>query len=126
MYKISGKLDSERLKMFLSHSQLDDVGVFHFPQNYIFTVYRERHRTTSRMKHLHHNRPTDDVVNCSIVKFIFGLVVEVFLAGADGLQQLQDVIGVQGAGLGGHTAGQVCKADVRHSLSIRHRGHFTR
>lgn len=56
------------------------------------------------------------MVDGSIVELVFGLVVEVLLVWADGLQQLQDVVGVQRAGLRGHAAGQVCVADVGHSL----------
>lgn len=56
------------------------------------------------------------MVNCSIVKFVCGLIVEVFLVWADGLQQLQDVVWIQSAGLGGHAAGQVWVADVCYSL----------
>lgn len=66
--------------------------------------------------HLHNKSPTDDMVNCSIVKFIFGLIVEVFLVWAYGLQQLQYVVRIQSAGLGGHAAGQVCVANVCYSL----------
>lgn len=56
------------------------------------------------------------MVNCSIVKFVCGLIVEVFLVWADGLQQLQDIVWIQSAGLGGHAAGQVWVADVCYSL----------
>lgn len=42
--------------------------------------------------HLHNKSPTDDMVNCSIVKLVFGLIVEVFLVWANGLQQLQYVV----------------------------------
>lgn len=42
--------------------------------------------------HLHNKSPTDDVVNCSIIKFFFGLIVEVFLVWTNGLQKLQYVV----------------------------------
>lgn len=66
--------------------------------------------------HLHDKSPTDDMGNCSIVKFVCGLIVEIFLVGAYGLQQLQYVVGIQSAGLGGHAAGQVRVANVCYSL----------
>lgn len=66
--------------------------------------------------HLHNESPTDHMVNCSVVKTVFGLVVEIFLVWADGLQQLQYVVGVQSAGLGRQAAGQVRVANVSHIL----------
>lgn len=48
-FKITGKLDFERLKTFLSVSQLDRVGVIRFPQNYIITVYRGRERQDNKL-----------------------------------------------------------------------------
>lgn len=42
--------------------------------------------------HLHNKSPTDDMVHCSVVKFICWLIMEVFLVWADGLQQLQYVV----------------------------------
>lgn len=59
------------------------------------------------------------MVNCSVVELFCGLIVEIFLVGANGLQQLQYVVWVQSAGLGGQAAGQVCVANVRHSLGIQ-------
>lgn len=59
------------------------------------------------------------MVNCSIVKFVCGLIVEVFLVWANGLKELQYVVWIQSAGLGRHAAGQVCVADVRYSLDIK-------
>lgn len=59
------------------------------------------------------------MVNCSIVKLFLRLVVEVFLVWADGLQQLQYVVWIQSAGLGGHAAGQVRVANVRYILIIK-------
>lgn len=48
---------------------------------------------TKKIKlHLHNKSPTDDVVNCSIIKFFFGLIVEVFLVWTNGLQKLQYVV----------------------------------
>lgn len=68
--------------------------------------------------HLHDKGPTDDMVDCSIIKIICGLIVEVFLVWADGLQQLQHVVWIQSAGLRGHAARQVCVANVCYSLDI--------
>lgn len=59
------------------------------------------------------------MVNCSIVKILFRLIVEVFLVWADGLQQLQYVVWIQSAGLGGHAAGQVRVANVCYILIIK-------
>lgn len=56
------------------------------------------------------------MVDCSIVKFLAGLVVEVLLVWTDGFQQLQDIVGVQSAGLCGHAAGQVGVTYVSDSL----------
>lgn len=74
-------------------------------------------------RHLHHQSSSDDVVQRSVVKGLLGLVVEVLLVRADGLQQLQHVVGVQRAGLCGHAAGQVGVANVRHALSVTTTGH---
>ncbi len=68
---------------------------------------------------LHNKSPTDDMAHCSIVKFVCGLIVEVFLVWANGLQQLQHIVRIQSAGLGGHAAGQVCVANVRYPLVIK-------
>lgn len=76
-------------------------------------------RQLQRKTHLHNKSPTDDMIKCSIVKFFFGLIVEVFLVWANALQQLQYVVGIQSAGLGGHAAGQVCVANVRYTLVIK-------
>lgn len=65
------------------------------------------------------------MVNCSIVKFVCGLIVEVFFVWANGLQQLQHVVRIQSAGLGGHEAGQVCVANVRYSLVIKKKKNST-
>lgn len=42
--------------------------------------------------YLHNKSPPDDVVDCSIVKIVCGLEVEIFLVRANGLQQLQYVV----------------------------------
>ena len=57
--------------------------------------------------------------NCPVVKLISGLVMEVVLIRADGLEQLQHVVGVQGAGLGGHAAGQVGVSNVCDALETK-------
>lgn len=77
------------------------------------------HRKKKKEPHLHNKSPADDVIDCSVVELVLGLVVEVFLVGADGLQQLQHVVGIQGAGLGGQAAGQVGVADVCYALVIK-------
>lgn len=60
------------------------------------------------------------MVHGSVVEVLLDVEEEVLLVGADGPHQLGDVVGVQGAGLGGQTAGQVGEADVGHSLKISH------
>ena len=45
--------------------------------------------------------------------------MEVVLIRADGLEQLQHVVGVQGAGLGGHAAGQVGVSNVCDALETK-------
>ncbi len=50
-----------------------------------------------------------------VVELVAGLKVEELFIGADGLQQLDDVVGVERAGLRGHAAGQIRVADVRHA-----------
>lgn len=67
--------------------------------------------------HLHYKSPPDDVVQGSVIKSIFGLVVEIVFVRTDGLQQLQYVVGVQSAGLCCHAARQVSVANVRHTLN---------
>lgn len=52
---------------------------------------RQSHEKKKQL-HLHNKSPTDDVVNCSIIKFFFGLIVEVFLVWTNGLQKLQYVV----------------------------------
>lgn len=56
------------------------------------------------------------MIHGSIVKLILQSIVEVVLVRADGFQQLSNVVGVQCAGLCGHSAWQVCIADVSHTL----------
>lgn len=55
---------------------------------------RQLHEKKKQKKklHLHNKSPTDDMVNCSIIKFFFGLIVEVFLVWTNGLQKLQYVV----------------------------------
>lgn len=55
---------------------------------------RQLHEKKNKKKklHLHNKSPTDDMVNCSIIKFFFGLIVEVFLVWTNGLQKLQYVV----------------------------------
>lgn len=56
------------------------------------------------------------MVHGAVVKGFFDVQVEVVLVGADGADQLGDVVGVQRAGLRGQTTGQVGVADVSHAL----------
>lgn len=67
--------------------------------------------------YLHHHSPSDDMAHCAKVKVILHFKVKVFFVRADGLQELGDVVGIQRAGLRGHSAGQVCVADVRDALN---------
>lgn len=66
--------------------------------------------------YLHDNRSPDDVVHGSIVKLFLHIKVKILLARADCPDQLSDVVGVQSAGLSRQTAGQVCEANMGHSL----------
>lgn len=66
--------------------------------------------------YLHDNRSSDNVVHGTIVEWFLDIKVKVLLVGADGPDQLGDVVGVQTAGLCRQTAGQVCVADMGHSL----------
>lgn len=70
-------------------------------------------RTTS---YLHDNGSPDDMIHGSVVKLVLDIKVKVLLVGADCPYQLSDVVGVQSAGLGRQTAGQVSVANMGHSL----------
>lgn len=53
--------------------------------------------------------------------------MKIVLVGADGLQELGDVVGVQSASLSGHAAGEVCVANMSDSLNEKaycHKGWF--
>lgn len=67
--------------------------------------------------YLHDNGSPDDMSHGPVVKHLLDIKEKVLLAGADGPHQLSDVVGVQGAGLCRQTAGQVCVADVGHTLN---------
>lgn len=67
--------------------------------------------------HLHHYGSSNDVTHCTKVKVIFHFKVKIIFVWADGLQKLGDVVGIQGAGLSGHSAGKVCVAYVSNSLN---------
>lgn len=69
--------------------------------------------------HLHHDSSSNDVAHCAKVKVIFHFKVKVILVRADGLQELGDVVGVQGAGLRGHSAGEVSVAYMSDALNER-------
>lgn len=56
------------------------------------------------------------MVHGSVIKRVLNIEVKVVLVRADGPHQLSDVIRVQSAGLCWQTAGQVCVANVGHSL----------
>lgn len=58
------------------------------------------------------------MVQGTIVEFILYVKEELLLVRADGLQELGDVIGIQCAGLGGHSAGKVRITYVCNSLEI--------
>lgn len=66
--------------------------------------------------YLHDDGSPDHVVHSAVVEGFLDVQVEVVLVGADGAQQLGDVVGVQRAGLRGQTTGQVGVADVSHAL----------
>lgn len=82
----------------------------------------ETQGSTDLCTHLHHHGSSDDVAHGAKVKVILHFEVEVVLVRADGLQELGDVVGVQGAGLRGHAAGQVCVTYVGHPLREPKRG----
>ena len=71
-------------------------------------------------RYLHDDGAADDVVHGAVVKLLLHVEVEVVRAGADGADELGDVVGVQRAGLGGQAAGQVREAHVGHALGGEH------
>lgn len=72
---------------------------------------------------MHDDGSSDYVIHGPVIKHVLDVQVKVLLVGADGPYQLCDVVGVQGAGLRGQTAGQVRVADVGHALQTE-RGSF--
>ena len=56
------------------------------------------------------------MTHCTKVKVVFHFKIKVIFVRADGLQELGDVVVIEGAGLSGHSAGKVCVADVSNSL----------
>lgn len=64
------------------------------------------------------------MVHGPVVKLFLDIEVKVLLVRADGPHQLGDVVGVQGAGLCGQTAGQVCVANMCYSLKIKNKDSF--
>ena len=66
--------------------------------------------------YLHDNRSSDDMIHGPIVEHILDIQVKVLLVRADCPHQLSDVVGIQSAGLGWQTAGQVCIANMGHPL----------
>lgn len=73
--------------------------------------------------HLHHHSPSDHMIQRAVIKLLLRLEVEELFVGADGLQQLDDVVGVKRAGLRGHLTGQIREADVRHALHNKPAAH---
>lgn len=69
-----------------------------------------------KVSYMHDNRSSNNVIHGPVIKHVLYVDVKVLLVGADGPHQLCDVVGVESAGLRGQTAGEVRKADVRHSL----------
>jgi len=80
--------------------------------------------TTPRLLqlYLHDDGPPDHMVHGAVVKLLLDVEVEVIGSGADGSDQLGDVVGVQRAGLGGQAAGQVGEAHVGHALEVNTTG----
>lgn len=56
------------------------------------------------------------MIHRSIVKLFLDIEVKVVFVRADGSHELCDIIGVQSAGLCRQTAGQVCVANMGHTL----------
>lgn len=56
------------------------------------------------------------MIHGPVVEHFLDIEEKVLRAGTDGPHQLSDVVGVQSAGLCWQTAGQVCEADMGHSL----------
>lgn len=71
---------------------------------------------TSLLTYLHHYSSSNDMTHCTKVKVVFHFKIKIIFVRADGLQELGDVVGIQGAGLRGHSAGKVCVAYVSNSL----------
>lgn len=57
------------------------------------------------------------MTHCTKVKVIFHFKIKIVFVRADGLQELGDVVGIQGAGLSGHSAGKVRVAYVSNPLN---------
>lgn len=66
---------------------------------------------------LHHYSSSNDMTHRTKVKVIFHFKIKIIFVRADGLQELGDVVGIQGAGLSSHAAGKVCVAYVSYSLN---------
>lgn len=49
--------------------------------------------------YLHDNRSSDNMIHGPVVKLLLDIKVKVLLVGADGPDQLGDVVGIQSAGL---------------------------
>lgn len=65
---------------------------------------------------LHDHSASNHMFQCAIVKLVHRLEVEELFIRADGLQQLQNIVGVQSAGLTGHSARQVSVTNMGHTL----------
>lgn len=71
---------------------------------------------TGLFPYLHHDSSSNDMTHRTKVKVIFHFKIKIIFVRADGLQELGDVVGIQGTGLRGHSAGKVCVADVSNPL----------
>ena len=80
-------------------------------------MYNENTGETDLFTYLHHYSSSNDVTHCTKVKVIFHFKIKIVFVRADGLQELGDVVGIQSAGLSGHSAGKVCVAYVSNSLN---------
>ena len=74
---------------------------------------------------LHDDGATDDVVHCAVAKRFLDIQEEVVFVRADGADEFGDVVGVEGAGLGGQAAGKVSVAHVDHTLMRREKKNVT-
>lgn len=114
------------LRVTSSDCERDLQGILTFHMNVFLLAYTHAWSAAGHIRavYLHDNGSSDNVVHGAVVKHVLDVQVKVLLVGADGPHQLCDVVGVQSAGLSWQTAGQVCVANVSHSLKETTKAHI--